>query len=94
MLSHRPMIGRRGFYTYKMPNQTKLSNLFSLAALKLCIQADSFEYNYIEFEYEICWTPRRAMSDLNGKICYSSAHFQWHSNKTKSFVYVSTLVFF
>jgi hypothetical protein len=45
----------------------------SFAVLKPCLQAGSFEYNNIEFEDETNLTPRRAMSDLNGKIWESSS---------------------
>ena len=36
----------------------------SLALLKLCFQAGSFEYNYVEFEDNFILTPRRAMWKL------------------------------
>ena len=39
--------------------RTRINLLFAL--LKSCFQAGSFEYNYVEFEDNFFWTPRRAM---------------------------------
>ena len=63
--------------------QTRINS--SGAALKQCFQADSFEYNYVEFEDGNLLTQSRAMSDINGQICNSLAHFRWHGNKTNKF---------